>query len=62
MKIKDMFCLDCDHIFVTQDDSTCESCGSENVEELPSNWADDVDGHYEGDFPQGVVSNDLDDE
>lgn len=49
--IKEMCCIDCDHIFEAEDALTCENCGSENIEELPPDYEEvEVDGHYEGDF------------
>jgi hypothetical protein len=45
-----MYCIDCEHILQGEEGCHCDKCGSENVEELPPNWNDEVDGHYEGDF------------
>lgn len=53
---KEMYCLDCDGIYEGVKGCSCDHCGSENVEELPSDWSQgmEIDGHYEGDFkPKG---------
>lgn len=49
--MKQMFCIECEHTFPGVENDSCPECQGEHTEELPPDWDDNTDGHFEGDFP-----------
>ena len=52
----ELYCLMCQYIWHDTTSDSCPQCGGWDfmVEEVCLDWED---GHYEGDFPQGVSDN-----
>lgn len=59
--MKEFACLDCDHNWEMRDSENCPKCGSYDIiqfDEQPDGYADDFDGHFEGDFPRHLFTDD----
>ena len=47
--MKELYCIDCDHVFAGNEGDHCDTCGSEHTEVLPPDWGG-TEGHFEGGF------------
>lgn len=48
--IKDLFCLNCEHCWKSQQHKTCPECNSEEIMEDTTVIPDWDDGHHEGEM------------